>query len=185
MDKEFIVEHLARNADKEYTLHELSKELDMPYTSFYRAIHALTPAIHLRTKGNSKLVRINFNEYSRACLVIASYKRKQRFLENHPIIAKITQETNEITLLFGSYAKNTYTERSDIDILVIGSGKVKRFDKQELLFKKRINVVSVTKKEFRDMLKLSEENLTKQALRNHVILNGHEQFWKEVQKAIG
>jgi len=58
------------------------------------------------------------------------------------------------------------------------------FSKYELLFKKRINPIFVTKKEFELMLKDKEENIGKQVLKNHIILINPEEFWGCVLHAI-
>jgi len=83
-------------------------------------------------------------------------------------------------VLFGSYAKNTSTEQSDIDLLVINSSgkKTLSFSKYETLFKKRINPIFITFQEFKKMLKEKEENVGKQALKDHIILNNPEKFWE-------
>ena len=58
------------------------------------------------------------------------------------------------------------------------------FSKYELFYKKRINPIFVRKKEFKEMLKDKEENVGKQALKNHIILNNPEEFWKCILNGI-
>ena len=52
------------------------------------------------------------------------------------------------------------------------------FSKYEVIFKLKINPIFITKKEFKLMLKDKEENVGKQALYNHIILNNPEAFWE-------
>ena len=83
-------------------------------------------------------------------------------------------------MLFGSYAKGHPRDDSDIDLLVINKigDRSINFSKYELLFKKKINPIFITKSEFVKMLKDSEENVGKQALKDHIILNNPESFWR-------
>jgi len=88
--------------------------------------------------------------------------------------------------LFGSYAKKKETEKSDIDIMIINKDgkKTISFSKYELLFKIQINPVFITKNEFRLMLREENENIAKQALHNHIVLNNPDKFWENVLNAI-
>ena len=54
------------------------------------------------------------------------------------------------------------------------------FSKYELLFRKKVNAIFVTAREFVGMLHDKEENVGKQALQNHIILNNPDQFWRLV-----
>ena len=89
-------------------------------------------------------------------------------------------------VLFGSYAKNTQVKTSDIDLLVINKDGKRSisFSKYELLFKKKINPIFITKQEFKLMLKDKEENVGRQALKNHITLNNSEKFWGVVLDSI-
>ena len=58
------------------------------------------------------------------------------------------------------------------------------FSKYELLFKTKINPIFITKKEFKLMLKDKEENIGKQALYDHIILNNPQEFWECVFNGI-
>ncbi|MEK6886574.1 MAG: nucleotidyltransferase domain-containing protein [Nanoarchaeota archaeon] len=87
-------------------------------------------------------------------------------------------------ILFGSYAKKTQKETSDIDILIINKKGDKNisFSKYEVLFKKHINPIFITKEEFKNMINEKDENVGKQALRSHIILNNPEKFWEMVNE---
>ena len=117
-------------------------------------------------------------------LAIASLEEKKDKLARKPVIRKIADElmSKDIVVLFGSYAKGKETEQSDIDILVVNKKGERSisFSKYEMLFKKKINPVFVTEKEFKLMLKEKEENIGKQALRDHIILNNAKAFWEAV-----
>ena len=178
-----ILQHLARNKESSFTMHELSKALKIPYASFYRTTKEMPDLIIKTKKGQAYLIEIKANNpVAKSYLAIASEEQKKEYLKKQPIIKKIASElnTNDVVVLFGSYAKKTSTEQSDIDLLIINSSgkKTISFSKYETLFKKKINPMFITFQEFKKMLKDKEENVGKQALKNHIILNNPEKFWE-------
>ncbi|HLD72846.1 MAG TPA: nucleotidyltransferase domain-containing protein [Candidatus Nanoarchaeia archaeon] len=184
-----IINYLGKNLGKYYTMHELSKLLGIPYATFYRTIPEMKDLLIIKAVGKSKTIQLNLeNPITKAHLTISSDEEKKEFLQNQPIIKKIESELNskDVVILFGSYAKKTQHEQSDIDLLIINKDGNKSifFSKNELLFKKKINPIFVTKKEFELMLKDKEENVGKQALKSNVILKHPEEFWGYVLNAI-
>ena len=177
-----ILNYLAKHHAENYTLHQLSIILKIPYATLYRTIQDMSDLIVMQVKGKAKLVSINWNDTAPAHLAVASYEENKEFLANHIIIKKIAENSSPITLLFGSYAKGTQRKDSDVDLLIITkTGKTNTsFATQEILFRKKINPIVVTEKEFKDMLKEKEENVGKQALKDHIILNGFDKFWRLV-----
>ncbi len=187
-NKSKIIGYLGKHLRESYTMHELSKLLNIPYASFYRTIQGMNDLLTIKTVGKSKIITLNSkNPVIKSHLVIASDEEKKEFLRKQPIIKKLKEEldTKSIVFVFGSYAKGKETEKSDIDILIINKGGKKdlSFSKYEFLFKKKINPIFISIKEFKKMLKDKEENVGKQALKNHIILINEEQFWECVLDA--
>lgn len=177
-----IINYLGKNIGGHFTMHELSKLVSIPYASFYRTVQQMKDVINIEPIGRSKTISLKINNpVLKAYLNISSDEERIEFLQRQPVIKKITNEldTKFIVVLFGSYAKGKETETSDIDILVINKDGKKSlsFSKYELLFKKKINPIFITRKEFKGMLKDKEENVGKQALKEHIILNNPEGFW--------
>lgn len=184
-----IVNYLGKHTGERFTMHKLSGLLQIPYASFYRAIQQMKDLIIVEEVGKSKAISLNTdNPIIKAHLAISSDEEKKEFLAKQPVIKKIANElnTNDIVVLFGSYAKGKETEKSDIDIMVINQDGKKSisFSKYELLFRKKINPIFITMKEFRKMLNEKEENVGKQALKDHIILNNPEDFWRCVLDAV-
>lgn len=183
MDNKYkILNYLGKNFGKSYTMHELSRLLYIPYASFYRTVQKMGDILVIENVGKSKTLKLNVEDpIIKAHLIVASDEEKKEFLKKQIIIKKIVSDldTKDIVVLFGSYAKGKQTEKSDIDLLIINKDGKKSlsFSKYELLYKKKINPIFVTKKEFKKMLKDKEENVGKQALKNHIILNNPERFW--------
>ena len=177
-----IINFLGKNIKISYTMHELSNILKIPYATFHRTINEMNDLLIIKEVGKSKTIQLNLkNNIIKAHLIVSSDEEKKDYLKHQPIIKKITNEINtkEIIVLFGSYAKKTYNEKSDIDIMIINKSgkKTISFSKYEILYKKNINPIFITEKEFKDMLSSEEENVGKQALQHNIILNNPESFW--------
>ena len=182
-NKQKIINHLGKHPNKKYTMHELSIELKIPYASFYRTVNSINDLLIIEKVGKSKIIALNKqNRILKSHLAVSSDEERKDYLKEYPIVRKIYQElnTDDIIILFGSYAKKTQTEKSDIDLIIINKDGKKSisFSKYELLFKIKINPIFITKKEFKLMLKGKEENVGKQALYNHIVLNNPEGFWE-------
>jgi predicted nucleotidyltransferase len=184
-----ILNYLGKHINTRFTMHELSKLVKIPYASFYRAVQQMDDIITIENVGKAKTLGLNTeNPVLKSHLTISSDEERKGFLTKQPIIRKIAAEldTKDIIILFGSYAKGKETEKSDIDLLIVNNEGKKSlsFSKYELLFRKKINPIFITKKEFEAMLRDKEENVGKQALNDHVILNGQEEFWECVLDGI-
>jgi predicted nucleotidyltransferase len=184
-NKQKILLYLAKKKET-FTLHELSKLVNIPYTSFHRTIKEMKDLVNIEVKGKSKLISIKWNEITRSYLTIASFEEKKEFTEKHHIIKRIEEKAKDITIIFGSYAKGAETKQSDIDMIIINKKGERnaRFSDLEMLFDVKINPLFFSEKEFSLMLKDREENVGKQALKDHVILSGHEAFWRLVENGI-
>jgi|SRR3989344_7720021 len=177
-----IINYLGKHIDRSFTMHELSKATKIPYATFHRTISQIKDLVKIQEIGRSKVIIINKDNASiKPYLTISSEEEKKEYLKKQPIINKIVSEldTKDIVLLFGSYAKGSQKDTSDIDLLIINpTGKKSiSLSKYEVLFNKKINPIFVTKQEFKKMLHDKEENVGKQALVNHIILNNSEKFW--------
>lgn len=178
-NEKLILLHLAKNQHKIFTMHELSKILKIPYATFYRTINKLKNNIKKEKIGNTTTIKINKKaETLEPNLILASIQEKEEYLKNNPEINLIQKKINPKipVILFGSYAKNTQTKNSDIDLIVLNQ-KIS-FSQEALLLNKEINPLFFTEKEYKEMLKQKEENVAKQALKNHIILSNPKKIWE-------
>lgn len=180
-----IINYLGKHRDEEFTMHQLSLTLQIPYASFHRTVQDMKELLVIKSVGKSKTLGLNTkNAIVISYLAISSEKEKQKFLEKNSLIRIIEKDLNtkDVVILFGSYAKGTETKRSDIDIIVINKKgeKTISFSKYETLFDKEINPMYFKISEFILMLKDQDENVGKQALKDHIILNNPKIFWEVV-----
>jgi len=177
-----IINYLGKHLEQSFTMNELSKTIQIPYATFHRTIQLMKDVLIIQQVGKAKTIALNrTNSTLKSYLTISSDEEKKEFLLKQPILNKISTELDikDIVVLFGSYAKGTQRESSDIDLLIINKDgkKTISFSKYELLFKKKINPIFITKSEFIKMLQEKEENLGKQALKDHIIFQNPESFW--------
>lgn len=117
-------------------------------------------------------------------------KRTKEFLFKNPglsVIKKYVEEINYpffIVLVFGSYAKDTKTEKSDIDICIISDNK----DKERELIGKlnllslRLGIHEFTTKEFTSMIEKSQNNLGHEIIKKNIIIYGIENYYNLISK---
>ena len=103
--------------------------------------------------------------------------------------AQLEKQTEFLILLvFGSHAKGQATAKSDVDVaVIIENEQAKQTIKPELEIVKRKSLLhadfqAFTRSEFLEMLKIEEENVGKEIVRNNFIYCGSESFFKLIMK---
>jgi predicted nucleotidyltransferase len=105
------------------------------------------------------------------------------YLEKNQFIRKLAEHLNAVDtpnplILFGSYANNSATEESDIDLFSIGTltkDQLSRIKKFETTFGKKINIKTATTENFNTALRKGDI-LIKEIVRNHIILRNADPF---------
>jgi predicted nucleotidyltransferase len=169
---------------------ELSKQLKLGMPSIDYGLKKISKLIKIQKAGN----QINyFLDYSKEGLNPAlSIVESGRF-EKFP--AKVRLSLNDflkelevkplIALIFGSYANDTYTKKSDIDILLVFQN-VKDFKQIENTAKKismktntELNPVYLNYQEFKESFHNSTKEFFKKLKKDKVILIGIE-WWRQL-----
>jgi len=184
-----LLNFLAKHVDEAFTMHALAKRLDIPYATFYRSVSRMEELLVMQRVGRAKTLSINLaHPVITSYLAISSEEERKAFVTQQPHIRIINNElkTEDIVLLFGSYARREETEQSDIDIMVINrrGNRTVSFAKHELIFRKEINSFFFKESEFKAMLRDKDENVGKQALREHIVLSNPSRFWDVVCSTI-
>lgn len=137
-----------------------------------------------KTIGKNKVYSLNFeNIITKNYLTLSETVETTGFLEQIFLIKKITKEIFNLNLfgtviLFGSYAKNTFKEDSDIDLFYLGQitdKEIQNIKKIGKTYGKTINVKKSTLKNFELGLR-KKDPLIIEIIKNHVILQNPEQF---------
>ena len=171
-------------------MHGLSKLLRIPYATFFRTISKISDLLLIKPVGRARTLSLNLNNpVLKPYLAISSHEEAKDYLNKNRIIKLLCNELNteDIILLFGSYADNKQSEKSDIDLLIINRKGTKSvsFSSFELLHKKKVNPIFIREEEFKAMLRNPDENVGKQAKKNHIVLNNPSAFWEIAWKSTG
>jgi len=113
--------------------------------------------------------------------------RKEEFLRKNTLIKIcidrfLSQTKNKMfsLIIFGSYASNTNTKKSDIDILAILPQEDEQFERQlsASLSTLKTHITTITTDSFKEMLnKRDEMNLINETMNKHILLYGAEQYY--------
>lgn len=137
-----------------------------------------------KTVGKNKVYSLNFeNIITKNYLTLSETVETISFLEQIFLIKKIIKEIFNLNLsgtiiLFGSYAKRTFKEDSDIDLFYLGQitdKEIQNIKKIGKTYGKTINVKKSTLKNFELGLR-KKEPLIIEIVKNHVILQNPEQL---------
>ncbi|MCA9486774.1 MAG: nucleotidyltransferase domain-containing protein [Candidatus Woesearchaeota archaeon] len=185
-----ILQYLISNNSKAFTIREISKNLAISYKIVYEIIQRLKKEdlLHLEKIGNSSLVQ--FNGHFNHKVYQAERERRDEILnknKNLKILHKLFEESDTpflIVLLFGSFAKKTNTKASDIDICILSNDKEnnKKISSKIKILPLEIDLNIFTTQEFKGMLEKKSFNVGQEIMKNNIILEGIENYYKLIGK---
>jgi len=161
---------------KERHIRELSRVLEKNHMTVKRAAEDLVKnkILDFEYFGKNKVFSLKKNIESRSKILEYEIYKQTKIISEYPILRKIFDEIIKnkkigLALLFGSYAKNTAHNKSDIDLYV---------ETENLGLKKELenlnSKISVKIGKFnRDSL------LIKEMMDNHVIIKGFEKYYEK------
>jgi len=155
---------------------EIAKKLKMNQKTVSNTLNELEKGNILKYKreGKNKYYYLNeFHPHLKEVIQLIETQRKIDFLAKHnrlrELFLKLEERTQGILVIFGSYSNLSATEKSDLDVFVIG--KIKDIDDLENIYDVKINIITSNKTKFD-----KNENIIKEIIRNHIILKGKEEF---------
>ena len=127
-------------------------------------------------QGKIKYYKLNLdNTEIKDILALAELSKKIDFFQKQRKIASIFRKNNRIVGIFGSYAKGTQKEESDIDLFVIGEKEKEDYDKKGKLYDLNISIKYFSQKEFEELIK-KKNPLCSEIIKDHIIIFGVEKF---------
>lgn len=184
-----VLAHMVRDVREEYSIKQLADRLKKPYVKVHSSIRRLTQKniIQKRIMGKSHYCRIDYkNNLDIVCFIEA--QRTRRFLAEKKAVRILIENIREnldlpdyTLLIFGSFAKNTQTRDSDIDMAIIApeAGKAERvMSSIARTSQLAVHSVEFTYDDFIEMLKEKVLSVGKEIARNHIIIHGCEQFYE-------
>lgn len=205
--KDKILAYLIKSLGSKITISSISEDLGLSYGSLHYAVQQLwkEKIINMEEVGNYKLLSLNFKnmltiaELARISVKIAQEitNQNKKLKRLNELVANLRKYQQILSIvLFGSHAKLIAHEKSDIDIIVILGVKYQK--NRALIDEIKGEIISFGTKNFLDiqsfivdyaifktMLESKEEiNIGKEALKDGIVLDGFENYWKMVGEII-
>ncbi|MBI4447874.1 nucleotidyltransferase domain-containing protein [Candidatus Woesearchaeota archaeon] len=189
-----IIELFRQDIFAEFTIREIMKKISTKsYSWTHNAVKKLQKEniITLKKKGQSQLCNINLEEQESITYLslLEELNSLNKKLPNLKKIIELMPIDFHILLIAGSYADNTFTKQSDMDIVTIIDKKEEKkwllnklSNKGELMIP-ILHPYVFTVEEFLEMLKSKEPNYGKEIARKHMILSGAEAYFKILREA--
>ena len=138
---------------------------------------------HEKIGRNKQYILNKANILTKYYLTITEQLTTINYLEKNLIIKKLAEHLTAINtpnpiILFGSYADNSATDESDIDLFSIGTltkNQLSHIKKFEITFGKKINIKTAPTQNFNTGLRTGDI-LIKEIVRNHIILSNPDPF---------
>lgn len=170
--------------NREYYIREIAPLLPISHGTVQTILERLEKKLVLTSsmRGKIRLFRIKPGEIAVQYFILTEQYKKISFIEEHPyhfeVLNKIDPFIEGITLLFGSYAKGTETEDSDLDLLVAGQYDEKEIARIAKIFDTRINIQVFPPGVF---LKTNPgDTLLIEAKKHHIVWKNTEPFVRAV-----
>ncbi|MFW6450434.1 MAG: nucleotidyltransferase domain-containing protein [Nanoarchaeota archaeon] len=183
-----VLEKLFDDLSRSHTINQLSLALGQKYMQTHRTIKELYEknVITLKKVGNNLLVGPDFSIYHPEYICVEI----QRTLKADKSIIPIYKELCEldkdfVCILFGSYANNTHTKNSDIDLLFIQDEPGFEREIRSMLSLYNVDVQVINEKSLFEMWGKNELNVGNEILKKHMVLFGYEQFLTLLRKKNG
>lgn len=148
----------------------LAKRLNKSHVTLLPHINQLCTEHILESKmqGKNRLLTIQNNTFTEYYLQMAEIHKTIRVLKDNPLLKHIAadiQEINAPVIIFGSYAKQTETQNSDIDIAILqkkNQRTIRLCKEISAKYNKQISVQCIPK--------LQHSTLSREILKAHIIL---------------
>jgi len=157
-------------------LREIARAINEPLSNVLRRVEKLKKenVLDYKQEGKNKVFFIKNNLNSRNYIYSAEFYKLSKLLSKYPNLSIILEDAKKnapkgMIILFGSYAKGTAKEDSDIDIYIETTDNKIKNKVQELNTK-----LSIKTGKF-DLNSL----LIKEIIKNHVIVRGVEDYYEK------
>ncbi|MFH1439088.1 MAG: nucleotidyltransferase domain-containing protein [Candidatus Woesearchaeota archaeon] len=137
-----------------------------------------------KIKGKIKIYTIRNSTTSREFFILVEqYKRIQFFGKNiliKEIFEKADEFLNDLTIVFGSYAKGIQNDDSDLDLFIVGKFDEKNIKEIGKKYGIDINIKSYPSKIFEK--EINQDILLKEVVENHILIKNTEEFVRKIIK---
>lgn len=173
---------------EDISIRQLAQGLKMDYKNVHTLVQRLKKTDLVKTENFGQACKIKLNLIPHPLVYQAEYQRREEILKNKNISTVLEYYRRNlksrfyILLLFGSYAKNTSTKQSDIDLMFILPDKAeeKEFEQVTSMIPLNIHLSIFTEKEFLAMKNSKEITVGSEAIKNNLLLHGIELYYEMI-----
>jgi DNA polymerase sigma len=182
-----ILKHLLLEYKSE-TILELSKKIKLDYKIVHTATKELVKKGLLESKPVGKSIQLTLKRIYSKEIFEAETERKEELLKNKNLQiihnALINLPFQFIGLIFGSYAKETYTKKSDIDLMIITSEENQSKIKSVIsIIALDVHLIFFNYEEFLQMKNSKEFSVVSEAIKNNIIIINIEDYYRLLNNA--
>lgn len=180
----WVLSLFAEGYNREYYIREISTLLPISHGTAQTILERLEKKLVLSSslRGKTRVFGIRTGEIAVQYFILAEQYRKISFIEEQPyvfeVLNKIDPFIEGITLLFGSYAKGTQTQDSDLDLVVAGTLNEKKISKIAQMYDMEVNVHAFAADAFRKAD--PRDTLLIEAKKHHIAWKNPELFVRAV-----
>ena len=180
------IDLLWRNQSKPFTINEMNKVLKKTYSHVNSVVNNLIKEDVIKKEVVGHSFRCSLNKESdkaKALTYLSEVTRKEEYLKKYDKLKLLFSDLlNEFpkqvisVILFGSYAKESFNDKSDIDLLILVNEKVELGNLIRSIYAlhgKELSIIVLTKHEFNER---KEEAIINEIRKDHIILSGFEEF---------
>ena len=186
-----VVKLLIEQRDKELSINQIAKLLKKDYKNTHNMVIRLVKMSLVQLQPFGRSQRVVLYNKPHPLLFEAEYGRRRELLKNKAIAImydsfRRLRSTFYILLVFGSYAKKTYTKHSDIDLLFIVPDRAEDSMERELYnisntlpLKLHVHIFKET--DFKAMKNSKEITVGSEAMQHNIIIHGIESYYELLQ----
>ena len=184
---EKIIQLFYKEKTTKLHLREIARRTKLHAPSVTRFLKSLETDQILHSEKDGNLKKYSIRQSKRAYMLFACFDLEK--FERLPSIRKNAiktyldhlSEKPVFAVLFGSTAKEMYTDDSDIDILIITNNKISAEKAQkevDALTAMKVSTFQITYKDFLTDLKMKEDKVVQSAIQSGYPLINHIQYYE-------
>lgn len=182
-----LLSKLMMNSDRQFYIRELSRDLGLPYGMLYREVRNLISMGIAVEEKKGKITLISVNKNLPYFAELKGLMLKTAGLGDLLRNALVSMKGIKYALIYGSFASGEETERSDIDLLVVGKADeedlLKAISKVEVKVGREVNYILWSEGEFLKRVK-SRHHLLADIIRKPIIMlvGDEDEFRRATEK---
>ena len=183
-----VLSLFTKGYDKEHYIREVGKLAGISSRTALVKLAGLEKKgiLESRTKGKIRTYAIRKSLTSRELFLLTEQYKKIRFLEKNPLVKEVLEKADGflegIVAVFGSYAKGTQKDGSDLDLFIAGKPHGSKIKEAGKKYGIQVNVRNYPMQTFEN--EMQDDVLLKEIVQNHVLIKDAEGFVRRVLKWI-